>query len=87
MKMFAKGHPYAYSLQSIRDYVHWYYTVMDVLKDKLPERTRVVSYEQIVTTPDRVRADLGEFCGLQATENPIPDLGNDCECAEPYPQY
>ncbi len=86
MKMYSKGHPYAYSVQSIRDYVHWYYGMMDGLTDKLPGRARTIIYEEMIAAPDRIRADLSEFCGIQATNTPIPELGNDCGCAALYPQ-
>ena len=87
MKMFSKSHPYAYSLQSIREYVQWYYAVMDTLKAKLPGRTCVIQYEEMIAAPDKTRSVMGEFCGLKPTKNPIPDFGNDSGCASLYPQH
>ncbi len=86
MKMFSKGHPYAYSLHSIMEYVRWYYSVMETLREKLPGRTRLIGYEELIADPKRVRRELGEFCGLSPTNSPIPDLGNDVGCAKLYPQ-
>ena len=85
MKMFSKGHPYAYNLQSIKEYVHWYYSVMDALRAKLPGRTFLIGYEELIAEPDKVRDELAEFCGLPQTNDPIPDLGHDSGCAKLYP--
>lgn len=86
MKMFSKGHPYAYSIHSIKEYVHWYYSVMETLSEKLPDRTRLVSYEELIAAPKKLRGELAEFCGLRQTDFPIPVLGNDIGCAKLYPQ-
>jgi tetratricopeptide (TPR) repeat protein len=86
MKMFSIGHPYAYSLQSIKEYISWYYSVMDALTEKLPGRNCHISYEDLIAEPKKVRDELAKFCGLTQTNVPIPVLGNDCGCAKLYPQ-
>ncbi len=85
MKMFLKGHPYAYSLASIREYVQTYYAVQDVLAEKLPGRTYTIRYEDMIAEPQKTRDTIGAFCGLAPASEPIPDLGNDIGCAKLYP--
>ena len=86
MKMFLNGHPYAYSLPSIREYVQSYYTVLDILAEKLPGRTCIVQYEEMIAAPKRTRDAVGKLCGIAPTENLIPELGNDSGCAKLYPR-
>ncbi len=85
MRMFLNGHPYAYSLASIREYVQTYFAVQDVLAEKLPGRTCTIRYEEMIAEPQKARDMLSAFCGLAPAGNPVPDLGNDVGCARLYP--
>lgn len=78
------GNPYAYDLKAIREYLAWYNTMIDLTAEKLPEITRVVSYE--ATADDRVATlrAVAEFCGLSLHESAVPSLPNDRGCSVPY---
>jgi hypothetical protein len=85
MKVFMDGHPYAYNLDAIRTYVQTYYSVLDLLAEKLPERTITISYEEMIADPKGTRDAMAKLSMLPAAETPLPDLGNDCGCANHYP--
>lgn len=53
--------------ENVRFYRHIYEAFLDT-RSRLPHRTCVVEYEQLVADPDRVFARLGERLGLAATE-------------------
>ena len=74
MKMFSKGHPYAYNLYSTKDYVNWYYSVMDTLREKLPGRTSLIKYEEIAGDPERVRDELAEFADSHGANGQFQSL-------------
>jgi hypothetical protein len=87
MQKYQNANPYAYDLKSTRDHILWYHQMIDVLAEKLPDITRVIHYEDMVADPSgalRVAADL---CGLPMTHAPLPMIGDDRGCAEPYRQF
>ena len=86
MRHYNSGNAYSYDLKSARDYVLWYHEMMDLLAEKLPDIVRVVRYEDMIADPAaavRVAADL---CGFPMTDAPLPAVGDDRGCAEPYRQ-
>jgi tetratricopeptide (TPR) repeat protein len=85
MKMFLDGHPYAYSLDSIRTYVQTYYSVLDVLAERLPGRTLTITYDEMIADPKRTRDAIAGLCMLTPAATPVPDLGDDRGCAKHYP--
>jgi tetratricopeptide (TPR) repeat protein len=87
MQKYAVGHADSYDLKAIRDGLAWYHAMIDLLAAKLPDVSRVITYEEIVADPSdaiRVAADL---CGLPIDHGPIPDIGDDRGCAEPYAEF
>jgi tetratricopeptide (TPR) repeat protein len=87
MWKYLTGNSYAYDLKTVRDHIIWYHQMIDTLADKLPDITRVVHYEDMVADPAATRAAIGDFCGLELNDRPIPPLGDDRGCAEPYRQF
>lgn len=84
MRRYRTGNAYAYDLTMIRDHINWYHEMIDLMAQKLPDHVRVVHYEDMVTDPAgalRVAADL---CGLSWPDGPVPVVGDDRGCAEPY---
>ncbi len=84
MKMYRTGNAYAYDIGNIREYVTWYYEMIDVLAEKLPHLTTVIQYEDMVADPAAVLRVAAELCGLAAPDGPVPELGDDRGCAAPY---
>jgi hypothetical protein len=84
MRLYQRGNPYSYDLKSAREYVEWYYRMMDLMAEKLPEIVRVVRYEDIVADPGTALRTAADLCGVPITHGPIPALGDDRECAAPY---
>jgi tetratricopeptide (TPR) repeat protein len=86
MRKYARGNAYSYDLRAIRAYVTWYHQVMDMLADKLPDIVRVVHYEDMVADPAAALRVAAELCGLGMPQGPLPAIGDDRGCAEPYRQ-
>jgi tetratricopeptide (TPR) repeat protein len=86
MKKYAAGNFHAYDLVAIRHYIAWYHQFIDVLAARFPEISCVISYEEMIADPLKIRAAVAQLCGLEATETPLgaPELEDDRNCAAPY---
>jgi tetratricopeptide (TPR) repeat protein len=85
MRKFAQRNAYSYDLRSARDHVIWYYQMMDLLAEKLPNAVRIVSYEQMVADPAAVLRIAADLCELpMSVGSPLPAVGDDRGCALPY---
>jgi Flp pilus assembly protein TadD len=84
MTKYLSGNPYAYDLKSIRDYLNWYDTMIDLTAQKLPDITKIVSYERMVDDPAATLREVAGLCGVSALDLPAPVLGHDRGCAVPY---
>ena len=84
MTKYLSGNPHAYDLKSIRDYLNWYDMMIDLTAEKLPDITRVVSYERMVDDPAATLREVAELCGVSVPDVPAPALGHDRGCAAPY---
>ena len=47
----------------------------------------VVSYEEMITDPRAALSPVAELCDLAVPPGPLPELGDDRGCAEPYRGY
>ena len=86
MTKYATANPYAYDLKEIRDYVGWYNAMIDLMAEKLPHTTRVVSYEDMVAQPGAVLRMAGGLCDLPPVAD-APPPGDDRGCAAPYMKF
>jgi tetratricopeptide (TPR) repeat protein len=84
MRKYQSGNPYAYDLKTIQDHIAWYHRMIDLFAEKLPSITRVIHYEDMVADPSGALRAAAELCGLPATGRPLPEIGDDRGCAEPY---
>jgi tetratricopeptide (TPR) repeat protein len=87
MRRYLGGNPYAYHLKTIRDHIVWYHEMIDVLAEKLPDIVRVVHYEEMVADPDAALRVAAELCDLPMNVGPLPHVGDDRGCAEPYRDF
>ena len=86
MRKYRRGTIHSYDLKSTYEHIIWYHQMMDLLAERLPNRVRIIHYEDMIADPAgalRVAADL---CGLPMTDGPLPELGDDRGCSEPYRQ-
>jgi tetratricopeptide (TPR) repeat protein len=87
MRKYAFGNPYGYDLAAIRNHITWYHEMIDVLAEKLPLISRVVHYEDMVADPRAALSVAAELCGLPMKHGPLPNIGDDRGCAEPYRDF
>ena len=78
---------YAYNIDKIFNYISWYYQMADVWKNKLPEITMVLSYEEIIANPKNILQNVAQFCGLYPPTDVEPRLAGDSGCSEPYREF
>jgi tetratricopeptide (TPR) repeat protein len=86
-RLYLVGNFYSYDVKAARDSIVWYHQMIDLLAKKLPDFVRVIDYEDMVANPAaavRVAADL---CGLPRADGPLPKVGDDRGCAEPYRDF
>ena len=84
MRQYKGGHFYASDLRDIRDYVTFCHQMIDVMAEKMPDISRVLSYEELVSDPSVALTMAAELCNLEVSGAPIPSIGDDRECAAPY---
>lgn len=84
MRNYAHGNYYASDLSDIRDYLQWCHKMIDVMAAKMPDISKVVTYEEMVADPASVLVEVAELCGLDMPGDTLPDIGDDRECAAPY---
>jgi len=87
MRSYYVGNPHTYNLKAIRDHVAWYYEMMERLAEKIPDRVRVIHYEDMVTDPAAALRVAADLCGLPVSDTPLPLLGDDRGCAGPYREF
>ena len=81
------GNPYAYDLKAIRAYLDWYNAMIDLVAEKLPDITRVISYEAMVGNPAATLSEAAELCGLGLSGVSVRPMPNDCGCSASYWKY
>ena len=84
MKKYLSGNAYAYDIGTIREYVGWYYRMIDVLAERLPHIATVIQYDEMLASPAAAARSAAKLCGLTVPSGPLPELGDDRGCAEPY---
>ena len=84
LRRYREGNPHSYELKTARQYVEWYHAMIDVLVSRLPDIARVVSYEEMVADPAATLRMTATLCGLSKTEQVLPAVGDDRNCAAPY---
>jgi hypothetical protein len=87
MMKYLHGNSYAYDLKSIRDYLRWYYDMIDLTAEKLPGIAKIVTYESMVGDPAATLREVAALCGVDFKGAALPTLGHDLGCAEPYREF
>ena len=78
---------YSYDLKAARDHVAWYDQMMDLMAKKFPGTVRIITYEDMVANPAAAVRVAASLCGLSQTDRPLPEVGDDRGCAEPYHDF
>ncbi|MEX2297361.1 MAG: hypothetical protein WD715_08105 [Dongiaceae bacterium] len=68
----------------MKDYIDYYFSMMDKASAKLPQQSIMLSYEELIENPIAARAAIAQLCGLPVPTGPLPAIGDDRGCAEPY---
>lgn len=84
MKKYQSGHLHSYDLEATREYVDWYYKMMDEFCQKFPTITSLLNYEDIIAAPEKVVDAIQKLCNLPATATTVPTLGDDRRAADGY---
>ena len=86
MKKYRSGNAHSYDLGTIREYITWYYEMIDVLAEKLPHLTTVIQYEEMIANPATALKSVVKLCAIEDMDGPPLVLENDRGCAAPYRQ-
>ena len=87
MRKYRSGNAYAYDLKTARDNIAWYGRMIDLLAEKFPQFVRVVRYENMVADPAAALRVAADLCGLPTPAGPLPTVGDDRGCAQPYREF
>jgi tetratricopeptide (TPR) repeat protein len=86
-RLYLRGNVYSYDLKAARDHIVWYHQITDLLAKMLPGIVRIIDYEDMVANPAAAVRVAAELCGLPSTDSPLPKVGDDRGCAEPYRDF
>jgi Flp pilus assembly protein TadD len=86
-RRYREGNPYAYDLKTAHAFVRWYHEMMDLMAAKLPDKVRIIRYEDMVADPTGALQVAADLCGLAMHGSPLPSIGDDRSSAEPYRQF
>jgi hypothetical protein len=84
MRNYKRGNFYASDLRDIRDHLTFFNQMIDALAAKLPQISRVVTYENLVADPTAALAEAAHLCNLDVSIGAVPSIGDDRGCAVPY---
>jgi tetratricopeptide (TPR) repeat protein len=87
MKQYERGNPYAYDVDTIRAHIEWYNQMIDLLAQKFPKISRVINYEDMVGDPLATLRTAAELCGAAISNEALPPIGDDRDCAKPYREF
>ena len=87
MKSYQQQHPYAYDIVSIREYIRWYNKMIDIVKEKFPNISIVIKYEDLIVNPRIALKQIADLVGLHLDEGALPIVGDDRNCAAPYSDF
>jgi hypothetical protein len=80
-------HGYAYSVDSIYSLIEWYYKMIDVIAELLPDLSRIIHYEDMIEDPKAALDIACEVCGVALYTGDLPELGDDRGAGAPYKEY
>jgi tetratricopeptide (TPR) repeat protein len=87
-RRYREWNSYSYDLKATRDYVIWYYQMIDLMAQKLPETVRVINYEDMVSDPSGSLVIAANLCGVPLSEQAsLPSVGDDRNCSVPYSNF
>ena len=78
---------YSYDLKAARDHVAWYLQMMELMAKKFPDIVRIINYEDMVANPAAAVRVAANLCDLSQPDGPLPEVGDDRGCAEPYHDF
>ncbi|MGO8973302.1 MAG: tetratricopeptide repeat-containing sulfotransferase family protein [Steroidobacteraceae bacterium] len=87
MRKYNKGNAYSYDVKAAREHVVWYYQMIDVLAEKLPNIARVIQYEDIVADPASALRAAADLCSLSVNDTLPLEIGDDRDCAVSYREF
>lgn len=87
MKKYRAGNFHSYNLEHVREYISWYYEMIDLLAERLPDHSRVIKYEDLIENPAAAIETAKEICDLGRDSTPALSLGDDRGCAAPYHSF
>jgi len=84
-KVYPEGtNPFAYNVASIQEHLEGYGKLVEAWSEALEGITMQVTYEDMVSDPQRTLELVAEFCGLDASKAKASKLVDDRDCAKPY---
>jgi Flp pilus assembly protein TadD len=87
MQKYTAGNANSYDLEAIRTGLVWYHQMIDLLAAKLPDISRIISYEDMVADPTAALRSAANLCGLPMDHGALPNIGDDRDCSVPYRQF
>jgi tetratricopeptide (TPR) repeat protein len=81
-KSYRAGNWYSYDLSSLKEYITKYYQIVDLMADLMPQKVRVINYEELVSNPADICTDVLADCGVSTDASlSYGEVQNDVGCS------
>jgi tetratricopeptide (TPR) repeat protein len=84
MRRYRTGNHYAYDIGTIFEHLSRYDQLMDLWMERFPRLAIALTYEDLTTDPKATLARVAGLCGATVPDRPLPVLGDDRNCSQPY---
>jgi len=84
MTKYLQGNSYAHDLKAIRDYLHWYNTMIDLIARETAESLQRRQLRRHDRRPCDNTARSSDLCELDEPDSQVPVPGHDRDCSAPY---
>jgi len=84
---YANKNYYSYNQDVCREYIECYNQLIDIWAEKMPDRSMILSYEDMVSEPRIAQERLTQLVPLELPADREFAVGDDRGCARPYAGY
>ena len=84
MKDYKDGHEYSYSILETYKFIEIYHRMIELICSRIPSRTLIVKYEDLVSDTVSCYKEMVQFAGLEMVQVNLNKIGSNVGVSEPY---
>ncbi len=83
-KFYSASISYANDLGTIREFIQWHRKLSEICVEKMPDRTLVIDYDEMVENPKETVQKVCKICDIESNSALVPIPGDDRGVSKPY---